>query len=87
MMSIACCARVSPRDQNPAAQEVELLTADAMRDFAMEGESYRSADRPQWLPCLDFLRDGDTLLVWRLDRLSGTERIVIETIRDLARRM
>ncbi|MBD3753368.1 MAG: recombinase family protein [Micrococcales bacterium] len=44
------------------------------------------ADRPQWLACLDYLREGDTLLVRRLDRLGGSERIIIETLHDLDRR-
>lgn len=39
-------------------------------------------DRPQWLACLHYLRPGDTLKVQRLDRLAGSERILIETLQD-----
>jgi DNA invertase Pin-like site-specific DNA recombinase len=46
----------------------------------------RITDRPQWLACLDYLREGDTLLVHRLDRLGGSERIIIETLHDLEAR-
>ncbi|GAB2704724.1 recombinase family protein [Microbacterium marinum] len=79
-------ARVSKREQNPAAQEAELRAAGAGRVFVDHGESSRIADRPQWLACLDYLREGDTLVVRRLDRLGGTERIIIETLHDLDRR-
>lgn len=51
--------------------------------FVDHGESSRVADRPQWLACLDYLRPGDTLKVRRLDRLAGSERILIETLQDL----
>ena len=77
-------ARVSRPEQDPAAQEAELTAAGAVRVFTDHGESSRKADRPQWLACRDYLRPGDTLLVRRLDRLAGTERMAIEIIRDLA---
>lgn len=86
MVSIVGYARVVSRDQNPAAQGAELRAAGAVRVFVDHSESSRTADRPQWLACLDFLREGDTILVCGLDRLGGTERIVIETIHDLERR-
>ncbi len=83
MTNVVGYARVSKRDQNPAAQEDELRAAGASRVFVDHGESSRIADRPQWRACLDYLREGDTLLVRRLDRLGGTERIIIETLHDL----
>jgi len=79
-------ARVSRRDQDPEAQEAELRAAGASRVFVDHGESSRVTDRPQWLACLDCLREGDTLLVRRLDRLGGSERIIIETLHDLEAR-
>ncbi|MBN9201321.1 MAG: resolvase [Microbacterium sp. SCN 70-18] len=86
MTNVVGYARVSKREQNPDAQEAELRAAGASRVFVDHGESSRIADRPQWLACLDYLREGDTLLVRRLDRLGGTERIIIETLHDLDRR-
>lgn len=76
-------ARVSTREQNPAAQEAELTAAGAVRVFVDRGESSRVRDRPQWSACLDFLRAGDTVLVRRLDRLAGSETMAIETINEL----
>lgn len=73
-------ARVSKREQNPDAHAAELHAAGCERVFVDHGESSRVADRPQWLACL---RPGDTLKVRRLDRLAGSERILIEALQDL----
>ncbi|WP_256728944.1 recombinase family protein [Microbacterium oleivorans] len=61
----------------------ELRAAGCERVFVDHGESSRVTDRPQWVACLDYLRPGDTLKVRRLDRLAGSERILIETLQDL----
>lgn len=79
-------ARVSRREQNPAAQEAELRAAGATRVFVDHGESSRIATRPQWVACLNHLREGDTLLVRRLDRLGGSERIILDTLNGLRQR-
>lgn len=63
-----------------------LRAAGAVRVFVDHATSSRRADRPQWLARLDYLRPGDTLLVWRLDRLAGTQTLAIETINDLHER-
>lgn len=86
MTNVVGYARVSRHDQNPAAQEAELHAAGAVRVFVDHGESSRVKDRPQWLACLDYLRPGDTLLVRRLDRIAGSEKMAIETINELAER-
>ena len=82
-MTVIGYARVSKRDQNPQAQEAELRAAGAVRVFVDHGDSSRIKDRPQWVACLDYLNPGDVLLVRRLDRLGGTERILIETLHEL----
>jgi DNA invertase Pin-like site-specific DNA recombinase len=76
-------ARVSKRDQNPAAQEAELRGAGAIRVFVDHGESSRIAERPQWVACLDYLNPEDTLVVRRLDRIAGSETMAIQTIAGL----
>lgn len=86
MSNVVGYARVSRREQNPQAQEAELRAAGAARVFVDHGESSRVMDRPQWAACLDYLRPGDLLLVRRLDRLGGSERIIIETLHDLEER-
>ena len=86
MTKVIGYARVSRREQNPAAQEAELRAAGAGRVFVDHGESSRVAARPQWVACLDYLREGDTLLVRRLDRLGGSERIILDTLNELRER-
>ncbi|WP_053352267.1 recombinase family protein [Leucobacter musarum] len=86
MSSIIGYARVSRKDQDPAAQEAELRAAGAIQVFVDHAESSRTKDRPEWVECLKCLRDGDTLMVRRLDRLAGTEKMAIEVITDLHER-
>lgn len=82
-MTVVGYARVSTREQTPAAQEAELRAAGAERVFVDHGESSRAADRPQWLACRDYLRPGDTLVFRALDRLAGSEVMAIEIVHDL----
>ena len=86
MSNVVGYARVSTREQNPQAQEAELRAAGAVRVFVDHGESSRVTDRPQWGACLDYVREGDTLVIRALDRIAGTEQMAIELIRDLGRR-
>lgn len=44
------------------------------------------ADRPELERVLDHLREGDTLVVWRLDRLGRSLRHLIDTVAMLAER-
>jgi DNA invertase Pin-like site-specific DNA recombinase len=62
---------VSTREQNPGAQDAALRAAGAVR---VHGEFSRRANRLAWVSFLDFLRAGDTVLVYRLDRIAGTTR-------------
>lgn len=62
-------ARVSTSDQNPDLQRDALRQAGC-DDVYEETASGKSADRPQLAECLRRLRRGDTLVVWKLDRLG-----------------
>lgn len=83
-MSLVGYARVSTRDQDPSAQIKELETAGAIKVFVDHGESSRIKNRPALIECFNYLRAGDTLLVRRLDRLAGSEKMAIEILNDLA---
>lgn len=86
MSAVIGYARVSRREQTPEAQVAELYRAGADQVFVDHGESSRVAHRPQWVACLARLQAGDTLLVRRLDRVAGTERMAIDTLTELADR-
>jgi len=49
-----------------------------------DSASGEMTDRPELLGVMDALRSGDTLVVWRLDRLGRSLPHLIETVRDLA---
>lgn len=62
-------ARVSTMDQNPALQMDALRDIGCERIF-VEKASGSHRDRPQLKAALDYLREGDTLAVWKLSRLA-----------------
>ena len=78
-------ARVSTRDQTVALQLDALHGAGCVRVFE-ETASGAQRDRPQLAAALDYMRAGDTLVVWKLDRLARSTRQLIETVEELARR-
>ena len=78
-------ARVSTRDQTVALQLDALTAAGCVRVFE-ETASGAQRDRPQLAAALDWMRAGDTLVVWKLDRLARSTKQLIETVEGLARR-
>ncbi|MDI9947016.1 recombinase family protein [Rhodococcus sp. IEGM 1302] len=85
-MAIIGYARVSTVDQDPQLQLDALADAGAVRVFTDRGISGSKADRPQLDACLDHLRAGDTLTVWKLDRLGRDTRHVLDVISELTGR-
>lgn len=78
-------ARVSTQDQNPQLQLDALEKAGCERIFE-EKASGAQRERPALNEALTFLREGDTLVVWRLDRLARSLRQLIDTIEALEER-
>ncbi len=64
-------ARVSTEDQRLDLQRDALVAAGCHRTFEDRASGAR-ADRPGLAAALSHLRRGDTLVVWRLDRLGRT---------------
>lgn len=62
-------ARVSTLDQNLALQQDALKEAGCAKIF-IEQMSGAVTDRPALRDALDYARIGDTLIVWKLDRLA-----------------
>ena len=72
-------ARVSTTDQNPDLQFDALKQAGYDRLFT-DKASGAKADRPQYLLMLDQIRPGDTILIWKLDRLGRSLRHLLDLV-------
>jgi len=72
-------ARVSTLDQDVALQRQALERAGCERIYEETGSGGR-ADRPQLARALDHMRNGDTLVVWKLDRLARSLQQLIDTV-------
>jgi DNA invertase Pin-like site-specific DNA recombinase len=75
-------ARVSTQDQNPQLQLDALKAAGCGRVF-VERASGAQRERPELRAALGYMRSGDTLVVWKLDRLARSLKQLIETIESL----
>jgi len=84
-MTVVGYARVSTLEQDPALQHDALTAAGADKVFT-DFASGATAQRPQLTACLDYLRPGDTLAVWRIDRLGRSVEDLTRIVNDLADR-
>jgi len=82
-MGLIGYARVSTLDQDPALQLDALKSAGCERVFT-DKASGALERRPQLENMLDHLRAGDTVVVWRLDRLGRSLKNLIALVEDLA---
>lgn len=78
-------ARVSTDDQDLSLQR-DALTAAGCNKIFTDTMSGAKAERPGLAEVLDFCRPGDTLVVWRLDRLGRSLTNLIELLNLLAER-
>lgn len=78
-------ARVSSQDQDATLQRVALQGAGCEQVFE-ETASGAQRDRPELAAALGYMREGDTLVVWKLDRLARSVRQLIETVEGLEAR-
>lgn len=82
-------ARVSKADgsQTTDLQRDALLAAGVDPEQIYEDQaSGKQDDRPQLASCLKALRSGDTLIVWKLDRLGRDLRHLVNVVHDLTDR-
>ncbi|GAA2790540.1 recombinase family protein [Mycolicibacterium pallens] len=85
-MAVIGYARVSTADQNMALQLDALKDVGVERVFRDQGVSGSTSDRPGLDACLDHLREGDVLTVWKLDRLGRNTQHVLTVVDQLTSR-
>lgn len=89
-MAVFGYGRVSTREQATANQRMEIEAAGYKVDywFADEGISGKThaTQRPQFVSLLDKIRNGETLIVTKLDRLGRDAEDVLRTVRMLSER-
>ena len=77
-------ARVSTADQSPHLQLDALTAAGAERIFTDHGVSGSRASRPELDRMLEHLREGDTVVVWKLDRIARSLRNLLDLVETLS---
>ena len=75
-------ARVSTQDQNLELQSEALAKAGCKKVFEDKVSGTR-ADRPGLAKTLEMLREGDTLVVWKLDRLGRSVKQLVDLVGEL----
>jgi DNA invertase Pin-like site-specific DNA recombinase len=75
-------ARVSTKDQVLDLQIDALKNAGCQKIFNEVAKGAK-ADRPEWLKLLSEIQKGDTLIVWKLDRMGRSLHHLIKVVNDL----
>jgi DNA invertase Pin-like site-specific DNA recombinase len=75
-------ARVSTQDQNSDFQ-VDALKKAGCEQIFQEKCTGKLKERPELSLCLRTLRKGDSLVVWKLDRLARSLKDLVEIVQDL----
>jgi DNA invertase Pin-like site-specific DNA recombinase len=78
-------ARVSTVDQDPRLQ-LDALAAEGCLKTYTDKATGTKADRPEWNACLSDLRAGDTLVIWKIDRLGRNLTDLVAIVTHLAER-
>lgn len=79
-------ARVSTADQSLALQLDGLRRAGCEQIYEERASGRAAADRPELQNLLRSVRPGDTIVIWRLDRLGRSLADLVTMVNDLAAR-
>lgn len=75
-------ARVSTKDQSLDMQ-LDALKKEGCQKIFSEVAKGAKADRPQWLKLLEEISPGDTLIVWKFDRMGRSLHHLIQVVNNL----
>jgi len=82
-MAIIGYARVSTLDQDHSIQVDKLKTAKCSKIFAENQSGTNRKNRTELEKCLDYMREGDTLVITKIDRLARTARDLHNLVYEL----
>lgn len=75
-------ARVSTKDQSLDIQ-LQALRRAGCKQIYQEKVSGAGRDRPEFRKMMEHLRKDDVLIIWRLDRLARSTRLLLDTVEIL----
>lgn len=75
-------ARISTKNQNLNLQ-IDALKKEGCEKIYREISNSSKFDRPELSKVIEFLRNGDTLVVWKLDRLGRSVKNLIQFVDNL----
>jgi DNA invertase Pin-like site-specific DNA recombinase len=76
-------ARVSTEDQDLTIQTEKLVAAECRRIFKEKKSGTSTEERIELQACLDFLEEGDTLVIVKVDRLARSTRDFLNIMHEL----
>ena len=82
-MALVGYARVSTENQDYDLQSEALIKAGCKKVFTEKKSGNSITERTKLIECLDYLREGDTLVVTRIDRLARSLRDLQNIVHDL----
>ena len=85
-MALVGYVRVSSLDQDTTTQLERVTAANCKKVFAEKESGTSTKKRTALAECLDYLREGDTLVITKIDRLARSARDLHNLVHDLEQR-
>ena len=85
MSSVIGYARVSTEDQNIDPQLDQLNNAGCTKIFQEKASGVKE-DRPQLAAMLDYIREGDTVVISKLDRIARSTKHLLQIVESLEKK-
>ena len=82
-MSVIGYARVSTLDQDHTTQIERLESANCDKVFSEKQSGTTKKNRTELAQCLEYMREGDTLVITKIDRLARSARDLHNIVHDL----